>query len=926
MNTDLFFKALSRPAMLFGVPMMPLLSVMMFILFSAIYINLFFFFLAIPIFFIMRFMAKKDDMIFRLLFLKLKFFTNPAQKKFYKTKAYVTSSYTHNKTYNNLTKLSISALHSLANISSHIPFQTLINNHIITTKECEYVATFVIDGVDFEVENSVDLEVNKNKLNMLIKSYSSENISFYFHNCRIELNDYLNSLFKNNFLKDFNDRYYSNFNQLKENKLVLSVIYSPLNKLASSKFKKLSVETKIQEIRQHVKNFEELLLGIEGNLKDFGVARLGKYIENNIVYSSQLEFYNFLLSGIFSKVRVNDTVLCDYLQGNMSAILFGHNIAQIDLNNGKKRFLKAIEIKEYPNYSYIGMLDHLMYLNINYVITQSFTPMKKVDAKEAIGLQKKRLISAEDDAISQIIDIDQALDDLTSGEISFGNYHFSLIVYADSIKEVEENTNIIISKLADEGFLTTIANIALPATYFAQIPANYQIRPRLHKISSKNYASLIALHNFGKGKKDKNCWGQAVSILRTPNGSPYYFNFHETRFNHDDFGELLLANTMILGKSGGGKTALMNFLLNQLAKYSDPSTFPVSIPEDKKKATFFYLDKDKGAIGNIIAQNGTYITIDGGNPTGFNPFMCDNTPENIRNLQILMKLLVTRNDEKISVKEEEDLNFAVISIMNNFNKEERKYGITLMLEHLTEGTNEINSIRSRLAQWSKNKQFGWVFDNENDNFSFKDDCNLFGIDGTDLLSDNDINGPVSFYILWRIFEKCDGRRFALFVDEAWDWIRNPVVAKEIHNKEKTIRKLNGFLVLGTQSVEDFAKSPIASAIIEQSATILLLSNPQAKEDDYCKVLNLSKEEYEFAKNTIPSMYQVLIKKAEERAIVSLDLSSIGKTYLKIISTGKAYVEKLEKINKLEVDYKTKFQKILELYNESIGDCNEKNIV
>ena len=926
MNTDLFFKALSRPAMLFGVPMMPLLSVMMFILFSAIYINLFFFFLAIPIFFIMRFMAKKDDMIFRLLFLKLKFFTNPAQKKFYKTKAYVTSSYTYNKTYNNLTKLSISALHSLANISSHIPFQTLINNHIITTKECEYVATFVIDGVDFEVENSVDLEVNKNKLNMLIKSYSSENISFYFHNCRIELNDYLNSLFKNNFLKDFNDRYYSNFNQLKENKLVLSVIYSPLNKLASSNFKKLSVETKIKEIRQHIKNFEELLLGIEGNLKDFGVARLGKYIENNIVYSSQLEFYNFLLSGIFSKVRVNDTVLCDYLQGNMSAILFGHNIAQIDLNNGKKRFLKAIEIKEYPNYSYIGMLDHLMYLNINYVITQSFTPMKKVDAKEAIGLQKKRLISAEDDAISQIIDIDQALDDLTSGEISFGNYHFSLIVYADSIKEVEENTNIIISKLADEGFLTTVANIALPATYFAQIPANYQIRPRLHKISSKNYASLIALHNFGKGKKDKNCWGQAVSILRTPNGSPYYFNFHETRFNRDDFGELLLANTMILGKSGGGKTALMNFLLNQLAKYSEPSTFPSSIPEDKKKATFFYLDKDKGAIGNIIAQNGTYITIDRGNPAGFNPFMCDNTAENIRNLQILMKLLVTRNDEKLTTKEEEDLNFAVVSIMNNFNKEERKYGITLMLEHLTEGTNEINSIRSRLAQWSKDKQFGWVFDNENDNFSFKDDCHLFGIDGTDLLSDDDINASVSFYILWRIFEQCDGRRFALFVDEAWDWIRNPVVAKEIHNKEKTIRKLNGFLVLGTQSVEDFAKSPIASAIIEQSATILLLSNPQAKEDDYCKVLNLSKEEYEFAKNTIPSMYQVLIKKAEERAIASLDLSSIGKTYLKIISTGKAYVEELEKINKLEVDYKTKFQKILELYNESIGDCNEKNIV
>lgn len=915
MNSELFFKALSRPAMFFGVPITPLFFVLSVIFLLAVYTNMLFMLLVFPAVLIMRFMTKKDDMIFRLMFFKMKFFTSPAQKKFYKAKTYVTSSYTNNNTCNNLTKLSISALHSIANISSYIPFQALINEHIITTKECEYVATFVINGVNFEIENAIDLDVNKNKLDMLMKYYSSENISFYFHNCRIESSDSLNSVFQNNFLKDFNDKYYLNFTQLKENKLVLSVVFSPLNKLTISKFKKLNIETKINEIKNHVKKFEELLLGIEGNLKDFGISRLGKYTENNIVYSSQLEFYNFLLSGTFSKVRVNDTVLCDYLQGNMSAILFGHNIAQIDLNNGKKRFLKAIEIKEYPNSSYIGMLDNLMYLNVTYIITHSFTPMHKIDAKDAINKQKKQLISAEDDAISQLLDIDQALDDLISGEISFGNYHFSLIVYADSIKEVEENANIIISKLADEGFLTTIANIALPATYFAQFPANYQIRPRLHKISSKNYASLVALHNFSKGKKDKNCWGQAVSILRTPNGSPYYFNFHETRLNRDDFGELLLANTMILGKSGGGKTALMNFLLNQLAKYSEPSTFPSSIPEDKKKATFFYLDKDKGAIGNIIAQNGTYITIDRGSPTGFNPFMCDNTAENIRNLQILMKLLVTRNDEKLTTKEEEDLNFAVVSIMNNFNKEDRKYGITLMLEHLTEGANEINSIKSRLSQWSKDKQFGWVFDNENDNFSFKDDCHLFGIDGTDLLSDDDINAPVSFYILWRIFEQCDGRRFALFVDEAWDWIRNPVVAKEIHNKEKTIRKLNGFLVLGTQSVEDFAKSPIASAIIEQSATILLLSNPQAKEDDYCKALNLSKEEYEFAKNTIPSMYQVLIKKAEERAIASLDLSSIGKTYLKIISTGKAYVEELEKINKLKADYETKFQKILELYGE-----------
>ena len=160
----------------------------------------------------------------------------------------------------------------------------------------------------------------------------------------------------------------------------------------------------------------------------------------------------------------------------------------------------------------------------------------------------------------------------------------------------------------------------------------------------------------------------------------------------------------------------------------------------------------------------------------------------------------------------------------------------------------------------------------------------------------------------------DGRRFALFIDEAWDWISNSVVAEEVHNKEKTIRKLNGFLVLGTQSVEDFARSSIATAILEQSATILLLSNPKAKEDDYCGKLNLTQEEYLFAKNTLPNEYKFLIKKADERSIANINLGNVGKFYLKTLSTGKVYVEAIEAINKdINLTYEEKLKKLKELY-------------
>lgn len=76
----------------------------------------------------------------------------------------------------------------------------------------------------------------------------------------------------------------------------------------------------------------------------------------------------------------------------------------------------------------------------------------------------------------------------------------------------------------------------------------------------------------------------------------------------DDFGEVFLANSLILGQSGGGKTVFMNFIVDQMMKYANKDTFP-DIPEENRKFTAVYLDKDKGALGNILCASGRYISI-----------------------------------------------------------------------------------------------------------------------------------------------------------------------------------------------------------------------------------------------------------------------------------------------------------------------------
>src|SRR3546814_5426914 len=112
-----------------------------------------------------------------------------------------------------------------------------------------------------------------------------------------------------------------------------------------------------------------------------------------------------------------------------------------------------------------------------------------------------------------------------------------------------------------------------------------------------NFLGLSPLHNFATGKKENNPWGDCVTTLQTTNGQPYYFNFHATHPGEDSLGEKAIANTMVIGKSGTGKTALINFLLSQVQKLQ-PSP------------TIFFFDKDRGAEIFVRACGGNYLALE----------------------------------------------------------------------------------------------------------------------------------------------------------------------------------------------------------------------------------------------------------------------------------------------------------------------------
>jgi type IV secretion system protein VirB4 len=111
------------------------------------------------------------------------------------------------------------------------------------------------------------------------------------------------------------------------------------------------------------------------------------------------------------------------------------------------------------------------------------------------------------------------------------------------------------------------------------------------------------------------------------------------------------------------------------------------------------------------------------------------------------------------------------------------------------------------------------------------------------------------------------------MDEYWRALANPVFEKFVKDKQKTIRKQNGLGVFMTQSPSDTLQSPIARALIEQTATFIFLPNPSADYNDYVHGFKLSEAEFEILKNLPEGSRLFLIKQGSTTTVASLDLSS-----------------------------------------------------
>lgn len=773
---------------------------------------------------------------------------------------------------------------------SIVPYSSHVAEGVVSTICNDFVASWQLEGIAAEVESSLNLDITNYQTHNFLKSFSGENVSIYVHVIRQKVKDSFQGSCGNYFADTVNHLYYSGLEAatFRKNTIYFSLVYSPYSKMENSNLNKLTAAAKKESLEVQLKTMNEYCENITYFLKRFGGTRLTAFTnEKNITFSQQLMFYNFLISGAWQKIPLSNSPI--YNQIGTADVYFAGENGQIKVF-GENKFFRSIEVKEFPQSSTNLSLESILIADCDFVLTQSFSCLQKRAALSAVRRVEKLLRATSSDAYEQREALTEAKNELVEGSMFLGDYHFSLLIYGSSIDEMIKNTNKQLTILSDSGFIPVLSEHSLVASFCAQLPGLLKLRPRLAPINSRNFVDFASLHNYESGKRDKNCWGQAIAILKTPNKQPYYLNLHDSNINKDEFGEKNLANTCVIGTSGSGKTMLLSFLQIMLQKYNREDSFDINA--HNKNLTTIFLDKDRGAEINIKALGGEYFIFKNGLPTGWNPFQLENTNENKAFLKALIRLLCQKSGEVLTAREQTQISDCVESVML-LPQAKRHYGITLCIQNLSSGVSreaKVNDLVMRLTRWSREGEYGWIFDNRMDSFKI-DHCTNFGFDGTEFLDKEDIRSPISFYILHRITELLDGRRVAIFMDEFWKWISDPVFADFAYNKLKTIRKLNGFIVAATQSPDEILKSEISRAVVEICATQIFLANPKASLKDYIDGFGVSAEEYEIIKNIDPHSRTFLIKKTSLQgnskpfsALVQLDLKNLGR-YTKILSSS-----------------------------------------
>jgi type IV secretion/conjugal transfer VirB4 family ATPase len=536
----------------------------------------------------------------------------------------------------------------------------------------------------------------------------------------------------------------------------------------------------------------------------------------------------------------------------------------------------ALSTTGMPPRAYSIHIDQLLSIPCEYVLIQTFQFIDRFLAEKAIqdaemfyktevksttvrifekitGIESEKVNTGN---LALAEDAQDALVELTAGEMTYGYYNMTILAIGSTSREVNGSADMIASTLRSGGYTITRERQGLMSAFLGSLPGNSKAQLRKYLASTANLADLAPIRTISRGEPTHKLFSRVLQRqvpahvrFMTPYGIPFDFNTHAEDLGH----------VVVIGGSGSGKTTVMGLLTAQFQKFYPCQTF------------IFDKDHSMSLLTTLMGGVSMDFTNLGKRAVKINPvYRMLNDGEDLALLRWL-DVLFSSNGATLSAEDKEELSEAIqklkslgpmqwrlgtlYTIISGANKR-----LALKLAPYVDRSNDEGSF-ARGA-------YSDYFDNDEDEFAL---TSIVCMETGKLLQTAEIAAPFMDYAFYCIEKQLDGETPTfIYVEESWYMLANPTFEEKINDWLRTFRKKKAFVVFATQSPEELQRLKSWAAFVANVPTRIFLPSINdsiaATAGIYRALFNLNDAQLELLASAVPKRDYLLCKPGLTRLV------------------------------------------------------------
>ena len=434
-------------------------------------------------------------------------------------------------------------------------------------------------------------------------------------------------------------------------------------------------------------------------------------------------------------------------------------------------------------------------------------------------------------------DAEAAMGIASAGDVQFAQYSSNVVLLDEDAERLRESTRLVMKTIQHLGFACRLETINAIEAWRGSLPGDGYRNVRRTLVHTLNVADLLPVSSVWAGERENPSslmpkHSPPLLYAATTGATPFRFNLHVSDLGH----------TLVCGPSGAGKSTLLGLIAAQWFRYERAQVFAFD-----KGYSLYVLNRASGGEFYDLAGPKTRLA--------FCPLRELDTDADVTWAVGWLEALCVLNNLKVTPKHRNALTEAVQHL---------RLSPSRTLTELSANVQDMD-VRDALQHFTLAGPLGSLLDADEDvlgsgRFLTFETENLLQLDDKSVL-------PVLLYLFRRIEKRLDGSPTLVLLDEAWVYLRHGLFRERMRDWLKTLRRMNGVVVMATQQLSDICNSEIADVVIENCPTKILLPNAESRSPgsrEFYQRVGLNERELEILQVSVPKQHYYMVSSLGRR--------------------------------------------------------------